>query len=67
MKITLKAARVNAGIRQHEAAEQLGISAETLRRYEKAIAFPDVPLIKKIERLYNVSYNDLIFLPKSNG
>lgn len=33
MGITLEAARVNAGLKQAEAAEKLGITPETLSRY----------------------------------
>jgi len=67
MAITLKAARVNSGLKQEEAAVRLGISPETLRKYERSESFPDVPMIKKIEILYDVSYNDLLFLPKNHG
>ena len=34
-KITLKAARVNAGLTQKEAAKKIGISYQTLSDYEK--------------------------------
>ena len=67
MAITLKAARVNKGLNQEEAAKMLGISADTLRKYEQAKSFPDVQMIKKIEELYATSYNDLIFLPSNHG
>lgn len=67
MAITLKAARVNKGLNQEEAAKMLGISADTLRKYEQAKSFPDVQMIKKIEELYATSYNDLIFLPINHG
>lgn len=67
MAITLKAARVNKGLNQEEAAKMLGISADTLRKYEQAKSFPDVQMIKKIEALYATSYNDLIFLPINHG
>ena len=65
--ITLKAARVNVGLTQGEAAEKLGISEETLRAYENYKRFPNVPIIKKIETLYNLSYNDILFLPRDHG
>lgn len=65
MKLTLKAARLNAGFTQETAAKQLGISESTLGSYERGITFPDVPLIKKIEDLYGVEYRDIIFLPKN--
>lgn len=64
-EITLKAARVNAGLTQEKAARELGITADTLRRYEKAESFPDVPIIKKIEVLYSVRYDQIIFCPET--
>lgn len=63
MKFTLKAARVNAGMSQEEAAARLGISCVTLRSYERGESFPAVPMILKIEALYGVPFGDLIFLP----
>ena len=60
-KITLKAARANARLTQKEAAEKLGISVETLANYEKGRSFPDVIMLKKIETLYGVGYDGLIF------
>jgi len=62
MAITLKAARVNAGYTQEEAAKLLGVSEPTLVNYEKGRRFPDVRVIKRIEELYGVEYRDLIFL-----
>ena len=59
--ITLKAARVNAGYTQTSAAKALGISVFTLANYEKGTTFPDVPVLKKIEKLYNVEYKDIFF------
>ena len=61
MSITLKAARVNKQMTQIEAAEKLGIAVDTLRQYESGKTFPDVPMIRKIEDLYCVSYNDINF------
>lgn len=62
MAITLKAARINKNLTQLQAAQKLGISKDTLRNYEQGKSYPDVPLIQKIEKLYGVTYNDLIFL-----
>ena len=64
MVITLKAARINKNLTQQQAAKKLGISKDTLRNYEHGKSYPDVILIKKIENLYGVTYNDLIFLHK---
>lgn len=60
--MTLKAARVNAGYTQEEAAQLLKISEQTLLNYEKGRKFPDVRVLKRIERLYGVNYQDIIFL-----
>lgn len=62
-KITLRAARVNAGYTQKEAACLLGISNKTLSLWELGAAYPKVDKIAKICALYGVSYDNLIFLP----
>lgn len=61
MAITLKAARVNVGLTQIDAAKALGISPDTVRKYEQGETFPDVPMIRKIEALYRINYNDIDF------
>lgn len=67
MPITLKSARVNKNLTQAQAAEKIGITKDTLSNYERGKSYPDVPIIKKIESVYGVSYSDLIFLPTDNG
>lgn len=64
MAITLKSARVNVNLTQAKAAKLIGITVDTLSNYERGKSYPDVPIIKKIEEVYGVSYSDLIFLPK---
>ena len=64
---TLKTARDRKGLTQAEAANVLEISVSTLANYEIGKTFPDVPAIKRIEKLYGVSYNQLIFLPEDYG
>lgn len=66
MKITLEAARVNAKFTQKEAAEILGISNSTLCNWENGRSFPDAVQIIKICELYDVSYDNLIFLPNNS-
>ena len=66
-RFTLKACRVNKGFTIKEAAKKLGISEFTLMNYELGKTFPTVPVINKIEELYDVSYNDIIFLPQNNS
>lgn len=61
--MTLKALRANKNMSQADVAKALGISEDTWRNYEKGKTFPDVPVIKKIEKVFNVKYADIIFLP----
>lgn len=63
MGITLKAARVNAGMTIRDACKRLGVSETTLINYEAGKTYPSIPVLKKIERLYGVSYDNIIFLP----
>lgn len=64
MPITLKSARVNKNLTQAKAAELIGVTVDTLSNYERGKSYPDVPVIQKMEEVYEVSYSDLIFLPK---
>lgn len=61
MKITLKAARINKKYSQEQAAELIGISVETLANYEKGNTYPDVPVLKKIEKVYDIDYDNINF------
>lgn len=67
LAITLKAARVNKNLTQAEAAKLLGISKDSLWNYENGRSFPDVRVVKKMEEVYELSYDNLIFLPNNNG
>lgn len=64
-KITLKAARVNAGLTQKEAAEKLNVSNKTVWSWECGKAMPNVNKIDAICSLYGMSYDDIIFLPSN--
>lgn len=62
MKLSLKAARVNKRLTQIEAAEKLGVTPDTISNWERGKSVPDVIMLKKIEKLYDISYNELIFI-----
>ena len=64
MKITLKAARVNNNLTQKKAAEEIGVSVDTIRSWEKSETFPSAEMIPRIERVYRISYDNIIFLPR---
>lgn len=63
VKISLRAARVNAGYSQKEAADLLEVSNKTLGNWENGITFPPADKIIAICNLYGVSYDNLNFLP----
>lgn len=60
-KITLAAARVNAGYSQKEAAEKLNISSKTLFNYEAGEQVPDWEMVHKIETLYEFPADFIFF------
>lgn len=62
-KISLKAARVNAGLTQDEAAKKIGVTRDTLRNWETGKSSPNVVVFKTIENVYGMSYDDISFLP----
>ena len=61
MPITLKAARINKGFTQNVAAKKIGIRVDTLSNYERGNTYPDIPILKKIEKVYEIGYNDIIW------
>lgn len=63
LKVSLKAARVNKGLNQQEAAEILGVSRATIQSWETYKSYPTVLQLPAIEAAYGVSYDDIIFLP----
>ena len=67
MKLSLKTAREIKGLKQADAAALIGISTDTLGNYERGKSYPDIPILRKIEEVYEVSYDRLIFLPLDFG
>lgn len=67
MRMTLKTARELTGLTQSEAATKIGISTDTLGNYERGKSYPDIPVLRKIEQVYQVQYSQLIFLPLDFG
>lgn len=55
MKISIKAARVNAGLTQKKAAKSLGINPDTLARYEKSGSDKlSLEMLRKLAELYRI-------------
>jgi cro-like protein, phage associated len=63
VKLTLKAARVNAGLTQKQLASLMGISETTMIKWEKSNG-KDIKLgeFKKLCKILKVDTNQLIFL-----
>ena len=60
--MTLKALRANRNMSQADAAKAVGVSEDTWRNYEKGKTYPDVLVIRKIEKIFKVKYAEIIFL-----
>ena len=63
-KISLRAARVNAGFSQKQAAERLGLNPATLRSYECGRRVPGWDVVQAIERLYAFPAANIFFASK---
>lgn len=61
IKISMAAARVNAGLTQKQVCESLNISKTTLVNYEKGRTIPDVKTGGELARLYNMSTDNIKF------
>lgn len=62
----LRKLRLDNRLTQEQAATQLGVSAQTVSRWETSVTLPDVLLLPEIARLYGVLVDDL-FKPSPAG
>ena len=67
MRVTIKAARVNAGYSQEEAAKKLNVGVKTIQNWESGATSPRADKMADICNLYGCTLNDIIFLPTSCG
>ena len=65
-KVSMAAARVNAGLSQKEAAKMLDVSNKTLCKWERGKSFPNAMQVEKICVLYNAPYDCIDFLPNDS-
>ncbi len=66
MRISLRAARVNAGYTQKDLAKQLNRSESTIINWEKGYSKMDVEDFKNLCKVLNIS-EDNIFLPHESS
>lgn len=62
IKISLAAARVNAGMTQDEVSKFMKVSKNTVVAWEKGTSEPKISQAKELSELYNIPL-DNIFLP----
>lgn len=63
VQITLSAARVNKGLSQLDAANKVGVTAKTLRNYEKGKTAIPTHVFRKLVKIYDIP-EDFIKLPE---
>ena len=64
-QVSLKAARVNAGLTVKEAAEKCQVSAQAIINWEKGRYVPNLATTKFLADLYQVPLDNLILPQKS--
>lgn len=62
-KLSLKAARVNAGLTQKEVAKLLKVSNKTVHSWESGITSPSAKYVDALCEIYKLQYDDLNFFP----
>lgn len=62
LKMSLRAARINRGMTQAEAAKEIGVFYQTISRWESGKSHPTTAQFAKLCKVYGVTEGD-IFLP----
>lgn len=62
MKVTLKQARLDAGITRKDVAERIGVQSETLYRYETGEIAPKLWVAIELLNLYGLKFEDVDWL-----
>lgn len=61
IRISLKAARVNAGLSKEKAAKRINITERTLSNYENGTTSPDINTAYVISEVYGININNIFF------
>jgi len=65
-KISLPAARVNAGFTQDQVAAHLNIAVSTYRNWESGKTYPKLPQVDQLCELFGMPYDAIDFLGTKN-
>lgn len=61
IRLTIRDARHIHGYSQEEASELIGVSTATLSAYERGRTYPNVPILRQIEKVYGLKFEQIIF------
>lgn len=61
MKYTLRMLRASKSWTQAQAAKEIVVPTDFWGNWARKRSYPDVPNISKIEQVFNVAYDDIIF------
>lgn len=64
IKISLAAARVNAGLTQEDVVKRLKITKNTLVAWEKGLSEPKISQARELSDLYNMPLDHIFFANK---
>lgn len=59
LRISLAAARVNAGMTQEETANKLQVTKQTIINWEKGRVMPGVPEMEMLSRVYRIPIENI--------
>lgn len=57
---TVKSCRMNRGLTQEALAELLGVSPQTISRWESGTSYPDMELLPSIANLFSITADELL-------
>lgn len=67
MRVSIKAARVNAGLTQAVFAKAVGVGVKTVQNWEAGVSSPRADKMPEICNVLGCKIEDIIFLPTNCG
>lgn len=67
MRVSIKAARVNAGLTQREFAQKVKVGTKTVQNWESGASSPRADKMPEICSVLGCKIEDIIFLPANCG
>ncbi|MDY4739379.1 helix-turn-helix transcriptional regulator [Absicoccus porci] len=66
-RMTLKAARVNAGMTQEDLAEAIGVHRQTVAKWEENPQLMSIETANKVCKVLNVKFHQIFFARESTN